>query len=286
MQSGHRAKLLPGERVGPYEVVDPIHANDGYVDYRARAVAGPRAGTSVLVRRFEALADDPFVHAFMSDAGLGTILQHPNIVQLYEILRTDDCYAMVFEYVDGKHLYELRLPIAAAIAVGIGIATGLHYAHEKTSASGEPLRIVHGSISPASVLIASDGQVKLTDFRLVRVPSSAHRQLKHLSPEQVRGQALDRRSDLFSLGIVLYEATTGRYPFAGDSDFAILSSITKQPIEPPSLRDPDYPRDLERIVMTALERDPERRQPTAKHLAEALAVVAAEVRLAGPSRFR
>lgn len=277
-------RLRPGDKIGAYEVIEWLGVDAISVHYRVRAVAGPYAGRSVFVKRLENVDNEQFVSMFVDEAQLGEILQHPNIAQLYEVGRADDCHFMAFEYVDGEYLYRItdtihdrRLPLPAALAVGTGIAAGLHYAHEKTSDTGSPLEIRHGHLSPATVIVALDGQVKLIDFCRVRIPLEIIGKPRYLSPEQCRGKRIDRRSDVFSLGVVLYKATTGRFPFDGSTDYEIMSAMLEKEVEPPSRRDPTYPRVLERIVLTALDRDPARRYQTALNLGDDLAAAATEL---------
>jgi len=276
-------RLELGDRLAGYEITKWIGSGSRCARYLARAVGLGTPGGTVLIKRFEALDDDALVREYFSEAMIGTILDHPNIVRLHEVGFEDGCHFMVMEYVDGEFLYELarnlpqrRLPLSEALIIGIGIAAGLHYAHDKATVSGQPLSFLHGALSPGNVLVTAGGDAKIVFDHLRLNVHGVAAKLRYLSPEQCRGLPGDRRGDLFNLGLILYEITTGRYAFDADSELAILTAIVRQDAEPPSRRDPHYPRSLERIVMTALERDPARRQQTAGEIGEALESVARE----------
>jgi serine/threonine-protein kinase len=154
------------------------------------------------------------------------------------------------------------------------VAAGLHHAHEKTDRAGTPLGIVHRDVSPSNVLVSFDGGVKVVDFGIAKAAAYGTRtrtgttkgKVSCMSPEQCRGEAVDRRSDLFALGVLLYELTTGVRPFQGDSEYAIIRKIVDEDAAPPSRHRGDYPPRLEAIVLRALRRDPDQRYATAQEL--------------------
>jgi serine/threonine protein kinase len=168
------------------------------------------------------------------------------------------------------------LPLEHAIAIVAAAASGLHYAHEKTGPGGEPLNIVHRDVSPSNVLVSYDGGVKVSDFGIAKwafqrtqtQEGALKGKFAYMSPEQCRGQPLDRRSDVFALGTILYELTTGRTPFPAETDFEILNAIVSGTPRPPTwpAGEREYPAALSEIVLRALARDPADRYPTAQAL--------------------
>jgi len=183
---------------------------------------------------------------------------------------------------------KIGLPLEQALSVVIGAAAGLHHAHEKKGSDGKALNVVHGDVTPENVLITYDGGVKVTDFGIARAGrrlsevSEAGFKAKapYLSPEQCKSEPVDRRSDVFSLGIVLYELTTGYRLFKGLSAVEIMKKIVEAPVELPSKRRQGYPAELERIVMKALEKDPAKRFETAQAFQADLEAFARENQLA------
>jgi hypothetical protein len=172
---------------------------------------------------------------------------------------------------------ELRaLPLEHAIGIVAAAASGLHYAHEKTGPGGEPLNIVHRDVSPSNVLVSYDGAVKVSDFGIAKwafqrtqtQEGALKGKFAYMSPEQCRGQPLDRRSDVFALGTILYELTTGRTPFPAETDFEILNAIVSGTPRPPAwpAGEREYPAALSEIVLRALARDPADRYATAQAL--------------------
>jgi hypothetical protein len=186
------------------------------------------------------------------------------------------------------HAHEGPLPLAQAIGIVAAAAAGLHYAHEKRGPGGEPLNIVHRDVSPSNVLVSYDGAVKVTDFGIAKwayqrtqtQEGALKGKFAYMSPEQCRGKALDARSDVFALGTILYELTTGRAPFAAETDFEILNKIVGGAPEAPSWTDGrEYPPALAEIVMRALASDPAARTPTAQALQVELEAFARAERL-------
>src|SRR5439155_10210361 len=144
-----------------------------------------------------------------------------------------------------------------ALTIVMGVCAGLHYAHHKLGFDGRPLGIIHRDVSPSNVLVSYDGGVKLTDFGIAKAQGRSHEtrygtvrgKFSYMSPEQCQCRPLDRRSDVFAIGILLYELSTCTKLFRAQSDFEIMKQIVERSVPPPSLLRPDYPRDLERIVL-------------------------------------
>ncbi len=220
-----------------------------------------------------------FVGMFLDEARLAARLHHPNIAQVYDIGSDGESYFFTMEYVDGRDVRHLRkalrargqhMPHEHAIALSMGVAAGLHAAHETRGPDGALLQVVHRDVSPANILLGFDGSVKLIDFGIAR---SERRQTRtrvgvlkgktcHMSPEQCLGEPLDRRSDVFSLGILLYELTTDSRLFAAETEYESMRLLVDGVVPPPALRRPGYPTALEDIVLRALELDPADRYQT------------------------
>ncbi len=238
-----------------------------------------------------------FVELFMNEARIAAALDHPHIAHVYELGRVDGSYYLTMEYVHGQNVLstlrrtaqlQRELPIDHAVHIGRCIAAALHYAHERRRSNGELLQIVHRDVSPANILIAYDGAVKLVDFGVAKARSSSSGQTKtglvkgkilYMSPEQAKGELIDRRSDVFALGIVLWEMVTMQRLYKRDNDLAALQAIIHDKPGPPSQLRPGCPPELDRIILRALERDPAARYQNAEQLEIDLEELAREQRL-------
>ncbi len=236
------------------------------------------------------LAEDPtFTKMFLDEARLASGLDHANLAHVLDFGEYDGEHFLTMEYVHGRNLLQLlramadrALPLASSLAIVTQVARGLHDLHEQRSPDGRALGLVHRDVSPSNVLLSFDGQVKLTDFGIAKAMelTSATRtgtfkgKLGHSSPEQARGEPVDRRSDVFSLGILLYEVSTGARAFTGANEFAVLGKVARADYEPPSDLVDTYPPELSAIVSQALSADPEKRPRDAAVFAEAIAAFA------------
>lgn len=252
----------------------------------------------VVIKRARFLNDEDTTRRFLGEARLVATLEHPNIAQVYEIGIVNGFHFFVMEYVQGVDLSQViraalakahGIPLASALYIVTHVCTGLHYAHEKRDGDGRPLQIVHRDVSPANVLISHDGAVKICDFGIAKVHSRTSEntqegmllgKFSYMSPEQCQCKPLDRRSDVFSIGILLYELTTRSKLFRSANDFAVLQQIVEGSIPPPSSRVAGYPPELEHIVMKALAKSPDDRYPTAQALQLDLEAFAREQKLA------
>jgi eukaryotic-like serine/threonine-protein kinase len=234
------------------------------------------------------LADEPeFVTMFIDEVRLVRAIRHPNVVKIYDVGEHEGIMWMSMEWVEGESLHTIiaeagkrrAIPPEMAVRVIADAAAGLHAAHELRDHDGTPRGVVHRDVSPHNILIGTNGIVKIVDFGVAKAVgrvSEATRagQLKgkfgYMSPEQALGKAVDRRSDIFSLGIVLFELTTSRRLFRGESDVDTLRLIISGQIPKPSAIDPKYPPDLERIVMKALEREAANRYQSAAEFEQEL----------------
>ena len=230
--------------------------------------------------------DEEFLRMFLDEARIAATLNHPNIAQIYDVGSVNDQYFIAMEYVHGEDLRSIvrgmkrkdvpAFPLEHALQIIVGVCAGLEYAHSRTDLRGNPLEIVHRDISPQNVLVTFTGDIKVVDFGIARAkmagvdPDPEQGQLKgkvpYMSPEQGRGKPLDRRSDIFSVGIILFELTVGRRLFRGSTEFNTLRMIVEDDYPRPSQFRADYPPDLETIVMRALARDRDERYQSTREL--------------------
>jgi serine/threonine protein kinase len=300
MSVGRRSgsQKLPPE-FGKYSILGHLATGGMAEVYVARQVGLEGFEKIVVIKRVrpELNTDLDTTTSFLDEARLVATLEHPNIAQVYEIGRVNDSYFFVMEYVHGADLRQLmeaavakrvKISLADAVYIIIGVCAGLHYAHDKRSLDGQPLSIIHRDVSPSNVLISHDGAVKVCDFGIAKAENrNAHLtrgvlkgKFAYMSPEQCRSQSLDRRSDVFAIGILLYELSTLSRLFDSNSDFDLLRSVIEQPAPLPSSRMPGYPAELERIVLRALEKNPDHRYPTAQAMQLDLEAFARESKLA------
>jgi serine/threonine protein kinase len=238
--------------------------------------------------RPELTAHREFVDLFLEEARTASLLSHPNICQVNELSTADGDYFMVLEYLDGVPISSVlvkalsqptALPIRFLVGVVQQACEGLHYAHEMADEHGRPYHIIHRDISPPNLFVTMDGVVKVLDFGISKSRDSLVKTLtgqirgkfSYMSPEQLRGEKLDRRSDVFSLGIVLFELLTGRRLFRRKSRLEVFKAVVKEPIPLASDWRPDLPADLVSVLEHALARDRDRRFDTARAFGEALA---------------
>jgi eukaryotic-like serine/threonine-protein kinase len=279
--------LAAGTVIGKYVVRRKL-AEGGMAEIYLCAAKGPEGfEKEVVIKRIRSfLASDPeFVRMFIAEAQVASRLNHANVVQIFDFDKHEDTYYLAMEYVRGHSLWELRrrckevmrpFPATVAARIASEVARGLHHAHGQRDASGRPLGIVHRDVTPHNVLIGFDGAVKLTDFGIAKAgdrltaPGVLKGKFAYMSPEQARGEPVDARTDVFALGIILWELLTGGRLFDGDSDVAILRAVQESRIAPPARLNPDVPEELDGIVLRALERDVGRRYATAKDLERAL----------------
>ncbi len=246
----------------------------------------------------ERASDQRFVTMFLDEAKLAATLNHQNVAQVYEVDQADGAYFMAMEYVHGENARAIletslrrgwTIPLELAVMIISGAAAGLHHAHERRGKNGAPLNIVHRDVSPANIMVGYDGSVKVLDFGIAKAEERATKTVGgtikgkygYMSPEQCKGKPIDRRSDIFALGIVLYELTTLRRAFKGNDDFETMKRIVAGDVVLPSIAVPGYPRELEAIVLTAMANDPSARFQNGQELIEALDAFAVRAKLTG-----
>ena len=258
-----------------YQIIERIGGGGMAIVYRGLDVLLHRP-VSVKTLRPEFVGDAEFVRRFKREAQAAASLSHPNIVNIYDVGQDLDSHYIVMEYVEGKTLKQLieeRAPLPVDEAVGIArqICDALAHAHDH--------HIVHRDVKPHNILISTTGRVKVTDFGIARAistntithySSSVLGSVHYFSPEQARGATADVKSDVYSLGIVLYEMLTGQLPFSGETPISVaLKHLQENFVEPRNLS-PRIPQSIENIVLKALMKDPEQRYPSVRQMADDL----------------
>ncbi len=293
-----KSAAQPKASLGRYQLVRHL-ASGGMADVILARVAGIEGfKRHVVIKRIhdEQMREPRFVQMFLDEARLAASLHHHNIVQVHELCEEDGEYFFAMEYVHGEdlrkvlaHLAETdqRMPVDHCVTIVLAAAAALHHAHELRGDDRKLLGIVHCDVSPANILIGLDGDVKVIDFGIATAAAQTTQtgtdllkgKVAYMSPEQCLGGAIDRRSDVFCLGIVLYELVTVRRLFKGANDFLTMTSITQGSIPPPSTIRPDLPAALEAIILKALAFAPADRYQTADELRLALERFAVVARL-------
>ncbi|MEW5737276.1 MAG: serine/threonine-protein kinase [Myxococcota bacterium] len=269
-------------RFGKYTLVDRIAVGGMAEIFLARQAGLEGFEKTIVIKRIRPhLSKQPnFVKMFLNEAKLAAQLNHPNIVQIYDLGKINESYFIAMEYIFGRDMRRIipkadalgiPFPMVYALKIASSVCEGLYYAHQRTDLYGHPLHIVHRDVTPENIFVSFDGTVKVLDFGIAKAANQIEQtrageikgKLSYMSPEQCMGKSLDNRSDLFSLGVVLYEWLTGFKLFTGDSEVAILKSITEGKIYAPSYFKADIPEAVEAILMKALEKDRDRRYQTA-----------------------
>ena len=267
--------------MGRYELIRKL-AQGGMAEVFLARVDGPGgfAKTLALKRILPHLAEDPaFAAMFLSEARLASRLQHTNVVQIFDCGRAGKSYYLVMEYIDGPNLRTLgrcasqqggMVPLELCAWIIAEACEGLAFAHEFCDpATRKPLQLVHRDVSLDNILVSREGTVKVVDFGIAKAADQVHRtqtgivkgKLSYMPPEQLRAQHLDRRVDVYALGVVLYELLTGRKPFDATTEASIAKAILFEPWVPAVKRRPDLPKALQTILKRALAKDREKRYP-------------------------
>ena len=270
---------------GKYLLLERVNVGGMAEVFKAKAFGVEGFERLVAVKRIlPSIAEDTeFITMFIDEAKIAVQLTHANIAQIFDLGKVGDSYFIAMEYVHGKDLRAIfdrarkrgePLPVPMACYVVMKVCEGLDYAHNKKDPAGRELNLVHRDVSPQNVLLSYDGEVKIIDFGIAKAAGKAGKtqagilkgKFGYMSPEQVRGLPLDRRSDIFAMGICLYELLTGERLFVGESDFSTLEKVRNVEIMPPSTYNRRIPEELEQIVLKALAKDVDDRYQTAMDL--------------------
>jgi serine/threonine protein kinase len=291
---GFEPQWAPGTLVGGYEIVEHLATGGMAEVYVAVPVVG---GIPVVLKAMSRhlLHNEEFVRLFLDEAQLVATLTHPNIGQIYDRGQHNGVHYFVMEYVIGQSVREFLnrstgengIPLSHAIDITCQIAAALHYAHEKRAPDGSLYNIVHRDLSHSNVLVTYDGVVKLIDFGVAKSSlrstvtsvGSLKGKIRYMSPEQLRGDSIDRRTDVFALGVMFWEMSTGAPLFRAPNDAAVMHKILFEDISRPTEVVPAYPLALENIVMHALAKKLDDRMATAEELGRRLAEFATSSRL-------
>jgi serine/threonine protein kinase len=274
---------------GKYFLIDKIATGGMAEIFKAKTFSHGGFENLLVIKRIlpHIGENQEFVSMFVDEARVSVALQHPNIVRVFDFGKILENYFIAMECVDGKDVRNILrklarkkewLPPRYAAFVAHEVCKGLHYAHTKTDIHGNPYGIVHRDISPSNVLVSYEGEVKIADFGIAKAENNVYQtrdgmlkgKFEYMSPEQAQGREIDHRSDLFSLGIILWEMCVGRRLFKGESELATLRKIRDAEIPTPSSVRPDVPPQLEQIVMRALSREVELRYSSAQEMGDDL----------------
>lgn len=279
----------PGQVFGDYTLEERI-ALGGMAEVwqaRRRGVEGFQKRVAIKKILSHLTGSPDFVNMFIDEAKLAAQLNHNNIIQIYDLGKVGDDFFIAMEYVDGKDLRtilttgrkkERPLPVELALLIASRLARALDYAHRKRDFENQALGLVHRDVSPQNVLISYEGEIKLCDFGIVKAVAKASTtqmgalkgKLQYMSPEQAWGKHVDGRSDIFSLGSVLYEMLSGRKLFTADSEIGVLDAVRECRVDPLRDHDPSIPPEVDEVVRKALAKTAEARYQTAGEMEQDL----------------
>jgi serine/threonine protein kinase len=271
------------QKFGRYELLHKVAAGGMAEIFLARQWGQAGFFRDVVIKRlFPYFAENAHVlRMFQDEARLLSELSHPNIPQVFDLGYADGHWYLAMEYVSGFSVVDICraaakqsrvMPVEVAIGVVSQVCSALHHAHERNDREGRPLRIVHCDVTPHNIMVTLDGVVKVFDFGVAQTAARAETDAgvvrgtyAYMAPEQIRGKPLDKRADVFAVGVVLYELLIGRRLFQGN-DVQIMTEVVENDAPPPSSVIPDFPPELEQVVLKALSRDRAQRSPSAAHL--------------------
>ncbi len=282
-------ELRPGTRLGRYELLLAI-AKGGMARVWAARQHGQRGFSKTVAIKtiLPHLAEEAeFERMFLDEARIAAMIHHPNVCEIYELGEEGKVLYLAMEWVNGESLVHIlrssgkMAPMEPRLAARIiaDACAGIHAAHNLTDEEGRPLGVVHRDVSPHNILVSADGNVKVADFGVAKALGQMHSatmagqvkgKISYMAPEQIAGAAADRRIDIFAMGVVLYETTTGQRPFKGENDPQVMHAIVQNQFVPPTRVMRSYPAELEAIVLKAMSPDPTQRYPTAERMRMAL----------------
>ncbi len=270
------AQLQP-QRFGKYILLRRIALGGMAEIFKAKVAGAGGFEKDIVIKRIlpQFGEDESFTRMFVDEARLTAKLQHQNIVQIFDFDVLDDRYFIAMEYIEGKDLKDVLersdqvgdpLSVPQCVYIAMEVARGLHYAHTKEE-GGQPLGIVHRDVTPSNVMVSYRGDVKLMDFGIAKASQQTTKtqagavkgKVAYMAPEQAHGKAVDARTDIFGLGVVLWEMLTYKRLFLANSDFETLTNIVRLDVEPPSTVNRRVPAELDAIVLKCLEKDPAKR---------------------------
>jgi serine/threonine protein kinase len=287
--------LPPGTRLGRYEIVQRLALGGMAEIYLARMSGLAGFAKHVVLKRIlpSHARDAEFVRMFFNEARYAATLDHPNIAHVYDLGEEQGLHYFTMEYLHGEDCRtllrelsqrSLSLPLEHALTIVVGAATGCHFAHELTGDDGHPLGLIHRDVSPSNVVVTYAGAVKLVDFGIAKATNLedvtavgvTKGKLAYMAPEQCRGESLDRRVDVYALGVLMYELATQRRAFAGQNDAQVMWAVITGEVPPPSTHKPDLAPTLEAIIKRAMDVDRTKRYATARELSQAVEAFARE----------
>jgi len=283
------APAEPERRFGHYTLLERIAAGGMAEVWKARMRGVEGFQKTVAIKKIlPHMTHDPdFVGMFIDEAKLAAQLNHPNIIHIYDLGKLGGDFYIAMEYVDGRNLRALldqarargeTVPLGLALLIGARLASALDYAHRKRDFDGAELELVHRDVSPQNVLLSTDGDIKLCDFGISKAVAKVSQtqsgalkgKLQYMSPEQAWGRPVDSRSDVFSLGALLFEMLSGERLFTGDSEISVLEAVRECSVRSPREVRPEIPEEVEAVVLQALAAEPADRFQTAGELQQEL----------------
>jgi len=297
--------LVQGMRYGRYETLQPIASGGMATVYLGRVIgsAGFERRVAIKVMHPHVATDPEFIDMFLDEARLAARIHHPNVVGTLDFQRLNEGTFLVMEFIEGASLREVlralrkrrqRMPIGTAVRIMVDALSGLHAAHELRGDQGDLLHVVHRDVSPHNILVGADGITRITDFGVARatarLTSTRGAKIKgkiaYMAPEQM-GPHIDRRADIYSAGVVLWESLTGRRLFKADHEGALIAQILAGAERSPRQMIPVIPDSVDAVCMRALALHPDDRFPTAAEFADALenAAISSNVRIPTPRQL-
>jgi serine/threonine protein kinase len=282
-------RMTDPQMFGRYLLLDKVAAGGMAEVWRAKVSGEANFQRIVAIKKIlpHIAEDEDFIGMFTDEALITASLTHANVGQVYEFNRIDDTYFIAMEYISGKDLKsvwswcrhrKVVLPLPLSVLIVQKLADGLEYAHSRVDNEGHPASVIHRDVSPQNVLVSWEGDVKVIDFGIAKAteksgktrPGTLKGKFAYMAPEQIRGLPLDGRSDLFALGVVLYEMVTGERAFQAESEFSLLELVRNVEIRPPAMLNENLPAELERIIYKALHKDRAQRYPSCADFSEDL----------------